>query len=105
MPKYCVDCRYIEKDYVWCEEVQDEYEIFSCSKRHDTEEIKDCDDYRKYTPKKYKEKRTKCDNCYFLQDCIDSEIVIDCTLVEDTTNHYICGNCCECKLKGDDNSI
>lgn len=90
MNSQCGDCEFLESDYIWDEESQDECEVFFCSKKHDTEEVKNCEDFKRFKPWRYKEEMTKCDMCQYLHECMNKGEVIDCTTAMDTMRHYIC---------------
>nr|DAV77945.1 MAG TPA: hypothetical protein [Bacteriophage sp.] len=85
----CSKCKFSEEDYIFDEEIGDEYPIYTCSKGNDTSLDYECEDFKEYKPKKYKEKDTKCDKCEHLEICLDKGNVIDCRTVCDTRSHYI----------------
>lgn len=87
----CSKCKFSEEDYIFDEEIGDEYPIYTCSKGNDTSLDYECKDFEEYKPKKYKEKDTKCDKCEHLEICLDKGNVIDCRTVCDTRSHYIAG--------------
>ena len=43
------------------------------------------------------EKDTKCDKCEYIEQCKAENIVVDCTIYEDTRKHYIVGLGAFCK--------
>lgn len=98
MNNQCKDCKFLESDYIWDEEDQEEYEVLFCAKQHNTDEIKDCEDYKRFKPRRYKEEMTKCDMCQYLHECMNKGEAIDCTTVMDTMRHYIC-DISGCKFK------
>jgi hypothetical protein len=85
----CKECKYSDVDYVWDEELEDEYQIYICDKGNDTELDGDCGDFKKYKPKKYVEHFTKCDKCKDFEKC--KPHLIEITMRQDTTRHYING--------------
>lgn len=101
MRELCEKCKYSKIDYIWDEEIQEEYPIYICKKGHDTELIVECEDFKKYRPRKYKEQDTKCDKCEYLEECKSKHEVIDCTSELDTKRHYIVdlGVICKMMLK------
>lgn len=46
----CKDCKWSNEDYVRDEELEDEYQIYTCDKGNDTELDSDCGDFKKYKP-------------------------------------------------------
>lgn len=93
----CEKCKYSDVDYIWDDEIGEEYAIYTCEKGWDTEIDFECKNFKEYKPRKYKEKDTKCDKCRYLEKCIKKYNVIDCTTTQDTRQHYIVGRCCNCK--------
>lgn len=103
MNKKCNDCKYLGSDYEYDED-DEEIEVYSCqSKEADAEDYihKDieCPYFKKYKPRKYIEKRTVCDKCENLKECIANDNVIETTAILDMTRHYATGlNGCFKKL-------
>lgn len=93
----CKRCKYCYIDYIYDDEIGEEYPIYTCKKGHDTEIDFECKDFKEYKPRKYKEKDTKCDKCKHLEECIKKYDVIDCTSTEDTRQHYMVGCGSNCK--------
>ena len=93
----CEKCKYSDVDYMWDEEIEEEYPVYTCEKGYDTEIDCVCEDFKEYKPRKYKERYTKCDKCKHLKECIKKCEVIDCTREEDTRQHYIVGRGSTCK--------
>ena len=87
----CLKCKFSEEDYIFDEEIGEEYPIYTCSKGNDTSLDYECKDFKEYKPKKYKEKDTQCDKCEHLEICLDKGNVIDCRTVCDARSHYIAG--------------
>lgn len=85
----CKDCKWSNEDYVWDEELEDEYQIYTCDKGNDTELDSDCGDFKKYKPKKYVEKDTECDICEYREKCAKYSSGIDCTTSGDEKTHII----------------
>ena len=49
----------------------------------------------KYKP--YIERYTECDKCELLEQCKDDEYVVNCTIFDDSREHYIRGLGSNCK--------
>lgn len=88
----CSKCKFCEEDYIFDEEDGEEYQFYICSKGNDTSLDFECKDFKEYKPRKSKEKDTKCDKCNLLDDCIANNLVIDCSEIGNTRQHYICGS-------------
>lgn len=86
----CSKCKFGEEDYIFDEEIGEEYPIYTCSKGNETDLDYECKDFKEYKTRKPKEKDTKCDKCEYLETCIKSGEYIDCTTNYDTRTHYIC---------------
>lgn len=54
------------------------------AKRNDTSLDCECKDFKKYKPRKYKEKNTECDICEYREKCAKYSSGIDCTTCRDT---------------------
>ena len=67
----CSKCKFSEEDYIFDEEIGEEYPIYTCSKGNDTDLDCECKDFKEYKPEKYKEKDTKYINvnCQF-EKCV-----------------------------------
>lgn len=93
----CENCKYYDIDYEWDDDYENEIEIDICRKGHDIDcALKNiCTDFKKYKPRRYVEKDTRCDKCEFLSDCMKHYEVINCTTESDSRQHYIVGisNC------------
>lgn len=94
--KDCSTCKHCEMDYVWDDEIEDEYPIYDCKKRNNTSLGYECIDFEEDKPEKYVEKYTKCDKCEHFEEC--KENLIECTIDLDTYRHYIPGMCHVCKV-------
>lgn len=88
----CSKCKFSEEDYIFDEEIGDEYPVYTCSKGNDTGLDYECKDFKEYKPRKYREKDTKCDKCEYLEKCIIQADIIDCKTIGDARSHYICGS-------------
>ena len=95
----CSRCKFCDIDYIFDEDIGEEYPLYSCEKGNDTSLDFECDDFEEYKPKPYKERDTKCDKCESLTECINDGLVLDCTNELDYMKHYIVGRC-GCKKKG-----
>lgn len=89
--KDCPICKYCDEDFVFDEEIGEEYPVYKCQKGNDTSLDYECKDFKGYKPRKYREKDTECDKCEHLKTCRDKGNVIDCKTISDTRSHYICG--------------
>lgn len=89
--KDCSICKYCDEDFNFDEETGEEYPVYNCQKGNDTSLDCECKDFKKYKPRKYREKDTECDKCEYLKTCRDKGNVIDCKTISDTRSHYICG--------------
>lgn len=67
--KDCSICKYCDEDFIFDEEIGEEYSVYSCQKGNDTSLDCECKDFKQCKPWKYKEKNTECD--------IDGECVND----------------------------
>ena len=91
----CRDCKWIDSDWYWDDEYEDEYEAFYCSKvdrdfNDDDADWTPCGLFKKRPkPRPYKEKDTVCDRCEQLAECKASGMVLDITMFQDTRKHYI----------------
>lgn len=94
----CRDCKYLDVDYIFDEEIGEEYPFHQCTKKK--EEIDDydseieCDCFKKIRQNKYVEEDTKCDLCKDRSGCE----LIDITTMHDTRRHVI-GGLLNCKYK------
>lgn len=91
----CKDCEYCDEDYVFDEELEDEYLEFYCEKGNDTSINSECNDFQKHTTK-YIEKDTRCDKCKRFKYCKD--YLLEVTNWQDTKRHYINGTGHICRL-------
>ena len=86
----CKNCKHYIVDYEWDDNAQEEYEVYSCEKKHD--EVNSaciCSHFKEYHPRKYVEKDTECDNCENREICEKISDFIDCTNIGDTRKHAI----------------
>lgn len=86
--KDCSSCEFCVVDYVYNTELCEEYEKYCCEKGHDTDCEQECKDYKQDEPQEYVEEFTKCDDCEFLQSCINNGVVIEITHRRDSLRHY-----------------
>ena len=49
----CSKCKFSEEDYIFDEEIGDEYLVYTCSKGNDTSLDYECKDFKEYKPRKY----------------------------------------------------
>ena len=96
----CSKCKFCDIDYIFDEDIGDEYTLYSCKKGNDTSLDFECDDFEEYKSKPYKEEDTRCDNCEYLSKCMKECDYIDCTTSQDTRKHIIVGNSYCYKKKG-----
>lgn len=99
MGKSCKNCKFYNVDYEWDDELEDEVEIRVCRKRHRlflNLPFK-CPYFKKYEPKPYVEKFTKCDKCEYIKDCENEGNVINCTKRIDNHEHFIRGMNAYCR--------
>ena len=99
----CEYCEYSDKDYIFDDELGEEYPLYICKKGNDTSFDFECKDFKKYTTERYVEKDTKCDKCQYLKECMVNYEVLNCTTSEDTRSHYVVGAGNDCKNKEVDN--
>ena len=94
----CEQCEYFNEDYIFDEEIGDEFPLFSCDKGHD-ELFYDCKCpyFEEYKPINYIERDTNCDKCPKLKDCISNGNVLRTTISVDTREHYITGIGARCE--------
>ena len=104
--KSCKKCKYSDLDYIFDNEIGEEYPIYTCKKGHnkllnfdyvaDRQEVliqqEECADFEEYKPKPYKEEDTRCEKCEYLSKCMKECDYIDCTTSQDTRKHIIVGN-------------
>ncbi len=89
--KSCEKCKYSDLDYIFDEETGEEYPLYTCSNGNDVSCDYECEDFKEYKHKPYKEEDTKCDKCKNLIYCKSEGRVVDCTMCSDTREHYIVG--------------
>lgn len=82
--KDCSICKYSDEDFAFDAETGEEYPVYDCQKGNDTSLDCECKDFKKYKPRKYREKDTECDKCEYREKCAKYSSEIDCT-----TNMYI----------------
>lgn len=87
--KDCSICKYCDEDFIFDEETGEEYPVYSCQKGNDTSLDYECKDFKKYKPRKYKEKDTECDICEYREKCAKYSSGIDCTTSGDTKTHIV----------------
>lgn len=85
----CSICKYCDEDFIFDEETGEEYPFYECQKGNDISLDFECKDFKKYKPRKYKEKDTECDICGFREKCAKYSSGIDCTSYGDTKTHII----------------
>lgn len=99
MEKCCENCKYSDVDYIWDNELWDEYPIWTCTKGCEIDKDFECEQYEESKPKTYIEQDTECDKCYKLNECIDKGYLLNATVEMDARQHYIKGRNCIC-IKG-----
>ena len=98
----CRECKWIDSDWYWDDEYDDECEVFYCSKvdrdfSSDDADWTPCGQFKKRPkPIPYKEKDTECDLCEQKAKCLENGLLLDSTISIDTRRHYIRGLCCFC---------
>ena len=90
--KCCENCKHSDLDYIFDDEIGEEYPIYTCQKGNDVSLDFECKDFKEYKPKPYKEEDTRCDKCEYLSKCMKECDYIDCTTLQDTREHIIVGN-------------
>lgn len=87
--KSCEKCKYSDLDYIFDDEIGEEYPINTCQKGNDVSLDFECEDFKEYKPKPYKEEDTKCDMCKHLDDCKNKGIILRSTTSYDTREHCV----------------
>nr|DAX73096.1 MAG TPA: hypothetical protein [Caudoviricetes sp.] len=87
--KDCSICKYCDEDFAFDAEIGEEYPVYDCQKGNDTSLDCECKDFKKYKPRKYKEKNTECDICEYREKCAKYSSGIDCTTNMDIKTHII----------------
>lgn len=87
--KSCEKCKYSDLDYIFDDEIGEEYPLYTCQKGNDVSLDFECEDFEEYKPKPYKEEDTKCDKCKHLDDCKNKGMVLRSTTSYDTREHYL----------------
>ena len=85
----CEKCKFSDLDYVFDDEIGEEYPLYTCRKGNDISLDFECVDFEEYKPKSYKEEDTKCDMCKHLDDCKNKGMVLRSTTSYDTREHYV----------------
>ena len=87
--KSCKKCKYSDLDYIFDDEIGEEYPLYTCQKGNDVSLDFECEDFKECKPKPYKEEDTKCDMCKHLDDCKNKGMVLRSTNSYDTREHYV----------------
>jgi hypothetical protein len=87
--KSCEKCKHSDLDYIWDDEIGEEYPLYTCQKGNDVSLDFECEDFEEYKPKPYKEEDTRCDKCKNFSNCKNDGVLIRCTTINDTREHYI----------------
>lgn len=87
--KDCSICKYSDEDFAFDAETGEEYPVYDCQKGNDTSLDCECKDFKKYKPRKYREKDTECDKCEYREKCAKYSSEIDCTTNMDIKTHII----------------
>lgn len=94
----CGNCKWHGSDYVWDDEYDDEYddeiEVFYCLKHYRDEieyDTEPCEHYKRFRPKPYIEKDTKCDLCDMVAYCASRSGAINITTMDDKRQHVMMG--------------
>jgi hypothetical protein len=87
--KSCEKCKYSDLDYIFDDEIGEEYPLYTCQKGNSVDLDFECVDFEEYKPKSYKEEDTKCDMCKHLDDCKNKGMVLRSTTSYDTREHYV----------------
>ena len=90
--KCCEKCKYSDLYYIFVDEIGEENPIYIYKNGNDVSLDFECEDFKEYKPKPYKEKDTRCDKCEYLSKCMKEYDYIDCTTFQDTRKHIIVGN-------------
>lgn len=88
MAHNCENCKYSDIDYIFDEELGEEYPIYSCEKGNDVSIDFECKDFEEYKSEPYVEKFTECDKCGYLLKCKSEGEVTSCTSVMDNYEHF-----------------
>lgn len=101
MANRCEQCKFYAFDCVYNNEDYEEYEVEICKEDHDEylDSDEECPFFKEFKAKPYVEKDTECDECEFLQECIEKGNVLDATRFDDMIHHYIRGIGCICKKR------
>ena len=87
----CEKCKWSNVDYVFDDEIGEEYPVYVCVKCNDTEIEDECADFKEYKPRQRKEKATDCDKCEHFGYCKSIGNLISVTGLGDNFCHYIGG--------------
>ena len=94
--KCCEKCKYSDLDYVFDDEIEEEYPLYTCQKGNSVALDFECEDFEEYKPEPYKEEDTKCDMCKHLDDCKNKGMVLRSTTSYDTREHYVASSQAYC---------
>ena len=97
--KSCEKCKYSDLDYIFDDEIGEEYPSYTCQKGNDVSLDFECEDFKEYKPKLYKKEDTKCDKCKHLDDCKNKGMVLRSTTSYDTREHYVASRQAYCLCK------
>lgn len=97
----CEKCKFYDIDYEWDDEYDDEVEIENCKKGHELPCENECEDFKRYRERKYKEEFSRCDTCKNLKDCIEDGKLMEITTRNDKSRHFMKGIifCCKRDLE------
>lgn len=93
----CEKCKFYDIDYEWDDEYDDEVEIETCKKGHELPCENECEDFKRYGKRKYKEEFSRCDTCEYLKECQKKGMLIEVTVAEDGCRHFTKGIIFGCK--------
>lgn len=87
----CVKCKFYDIDYEWDDDYEDEVEIETCKKGHELPCENECEDFKQYRERKYKEEFSMCDTCENLSKCIADGKLVEVTTQSDKSRHFVKG--------------
>lgn len=89
--KSCEKCKFHDLDYIFDEEIGEEYPLITCQKGNSVALDFECADFKEYKPRQRKEKATDCDKCEYFGYCMAIGNLISCTTLGDYGTHFIGG--------------
>ena len=96
MENRCEKCEFLDIDYEWDDEANDEVNIYQCQKENEVGlQVHGigCPYFKEFIAPEYIEKDTECDKCDILPMCIANGNCVEVTTSMDSRSHYILGFC------------